>query len=128
MFEPISQGMFAVGEEPWTANVVKLAGNFLIASMLEALGEAFTLIRKSDVEVHQFLEIINSGLFKSPLYENYGSIIADERYEPAGLKLALGLKDVRLALEAAEAAATPMPVAASSEIIFSRPSLTGKAR
>jgi 3-hydroxyisobutyrate dehydrogenase-like beta-hydroxyacid dehydrogenase len=111
VFESISQGMFAVGEEPWTANVVKLAGNFLIASMLEALGEAFALVRKSGVEVHQFLEISNSALFKSPLYETYGSIIADERYEPAGLKLALGLKDVRLALEAAEAAATPMPLA-----------------
>src|SRR4029450_5797525 len=92
-------------------NVVKLAGNFLIASMLEALGEAFTLMRRSGVEVHQFLKIINSGLFKSPLYENYGSIIADEQYEPAGLKLGLGFEDVRLALEAAEAAATPMPLA-----------------
>jgi 3-hydroxyisobutyrate dehydrogenase-like beta-hydroxyacid dehydrogenase len=111
VFEPISQGMFIVGEEPWTANVVKLAGNFLIASMLEALGEAFALVRKSGVEVHQFLKISNSALFKSPLYETYGSIIADERYEPAGLKLALGLKDVRLALEAAEAAAMPMPLA-----------------
>jgi 3-hydroxyisobutyrate dehydrogenase-like beta-hydroxyacid dehydrogenase len=111
VFEPISQGMFTVGEEPWTANVVKLAGNFLIASMLEALSEAFALIRKSGVEVHQFLEISNSALFKSPLYETYGSIIAEERYEAAGLKLALGLKDVRLALEAAEVAATPMPLA-----------------
>jgi 3-hydroxyisobutyrate dehydrogenase-like beta-hydroxyacid dehydrogenase len=111
VFEPISQGMFTVGEEPWTANVVKLAGNFLIASMLEALGEAFALVRKSGVEVHQFLEISNSALFKSPLYETYGSIIADERYEPAGLKLALGLKDVRLALEAADAASAPMPLA-----------------
>jgi hypothetical protein len=37
------------------------------------------------VEVHQFLKIINSVLFKSPLDETYGSIIADERYEPAGL-------------------------------------------
>ena len=111
VFELMSQGLFTVGEEPWTANVVKLAGNFLIASMLEALGEAFALVRKSGVEVHQFLDIINAALFKSPIYETYGSIIADERYEPAGFKLALGSKDVRLALEAADAAATPMPLA-----------------
>jgi DNA-binding NtrC family response regulator len=76
-----------------------------------ALGEAFALVRKSGVEVHQFLDIINAALFKSPIYETYGSIIADERYEPAGFKLALGSKDVRLALEAADAAATPMPLA-----------------
>jgi 3-hydroxyisobutyrate dehydrogenase-like beta-hydroxyacid dehydrogenase len=111
VFDAISQGLWLVGEEPWTANVVKLAGNFAIAAMLEALGEAFALVRKSGAEVHQFLQIINSALFKSPLYETYGSMIADERYEPAGFKLALGLKDVRLALAAADAAATPMPLA-----------------
>jgi len=81
-----------------TANVVKLAGNSLIASMLKRWERASRPSgRKSGVEVHQFLEISNSALFKSPLYETYGSIIADEPYEPAGLKLALGLKDVRLA-------------------------------
>jgi 3-hydroxyisobutyrate dehydrogenase-like beta-hydroxyacid dehydrogenase len=111
IFELMTQGLCTVGEEPWTANVVKLTGNFLIASMLEALGEAFALVRKSGVKVHQFLDIINAALFKSPIYETYGSIIADERYEPAGFKRALGSQDVRLALEAADAAATPMPLA-----------------
>jgi 3-hydroxyisobutyrate dehydrogenase-like beta-hydroxyacid dehydrogenase len=111
LFDLMSQGLFTVGEAPWAANVVKLAGNFLLAAMLEALGEAFALVRKSGVEVHQFLDIINAALFKSPIYATYGAIIADARYEPAGFKLALGSKDVRLALEAADAAATPMPLA-----------------
>jgi 3-hydroxyisobutyrate dehydrogenase-like beta-hydroxyacid dehydrogenase len=47
VFEAISQGLFTVGKEPWTANIIKIAGNFLIAAMLEALGEAFALVRKS---------------------------------------------------------------------------------
>jgi 3-hydroxyisobutyrate dehydrogenase-like beta-hydroxyacid dehydrogenase len=111
VFEAIGQGTFTMGEEPWIANVVKLAGNFLIASMLEALSEEFALARQSGVEVDRFLKIINSALFKSPFYATYGSINADGGYEPAWLKLALGLKDVRLALAAAEAVATPMPPA-----------------
>ncbi|MBD2771024.1 NAD(P)-dependent oxidoreductase [Iningainema sp. BLCCT55] len=111
LFDAMGQGVLTVGEEPWTANLVKLTGNFMIVSMLEALSEAFALMQKSGVEPQQFLEIVNTALFKSPLYEKYGSIIVEERYEPASFKLNLGLKDVRLVLEAAEKAAVPMPLA-----------------
>ena len=34
-----------------------------------------------------------------------------EQFEPAGFRLKLGLKDVRLAMAAAEAQSVPMPVA-----------------
>ena len=100
-----------VGAEPRLANVVKLAGNFLIAAMLESLGEAFALVRKSGVDAGQFLEIINSALFNSPLYANYGGAIAKEQFQPAGFKLSLGFKDLRLAQSAAESTAVPMPLA-----------------
>jgi 3-hydroxyisobutyrate dehydrogenase-like beta-hydroxyacid dehydrogenase len=110
VFDAMGQGVFRVGGEPSRANVVKVAGNFLIAAMLEAMGESFALVKKAGVDVTQFLEIINS-LFRSPVYQSYGSLIATEKYTPAGFKLELGLKDVRLALEAAEATATPVPLA-----------------
>jgi 3-hydroxyisobutyrate dehydrogenase-like beta-hydroxyacid dehydrogenase len=110
VFDAIAQGVFKAGGEPSRANVVKIAGNFMIASMLEAMGESFAMVRKAGVDATQFLEIINS-LFRSPVYQNYGGIIAGERYKPAGFKFTLGLKDVKLALEAAEAMATPVPLA-----------------
>ena len=68
------------------ANLVKLTGNFMIAAVLETMGEAFALMQKSGVAPEQFLEIVNTALFKSPLYQNYGSLIVQERYEPAGFK------------------------------------------
>lgn len=111
LFDALGRGLSVVSSEPWQANLLKLAGNFLIASMLEALGESFALVRKSGIEAREFLQIANSALFNSPLYANYGEKIADEAFEPAGFKLRLGLKDVRLALEAAEEAAVPMPLA-----------------
>jgi 3-hydroxyisobutyrate dehydrogenase-like beta-hydroxyacid dehydrogenase len=111
LFEVMGQGVFTVGEQPELANLVKLTGNFTIASAIETLSEAFALMQKSGVPPAQFLEIINTALFKSPLYENYGNIIAQERYEPAGFKLSLGLKDVRLVLEAADNATVPLPLA-----------------
>jgi 3-hydroxyisobutyrate dehydrogenase-like beta-hydroxyacid dehydrogenase len=79
--------------------------------MLETLGEAFALLRKSGADPATFLEIMVGSFFQSPIYENYGKIIAEQRYEPAGFKLRLGLKDVRLILAAAEEAEAPMPIA-----------------
>jgi 3-hydroxyisobutyrate dehydrogenase-like beta-hydroxyacid dehydrogenase len=111
LLEAITRKVFVIGSEPYSANVVKLAGNFLIAAVLETLSEAFTLARKSGVEPAKFLEILNGSFFQSPIYENYGKIIIGEKFSPPGFALRLGLKDVRLTLAAAEEAAVPMPVA-----------------
>ncbi len=111
LLEAIGRKVFVVGPEPQSANAVKLAGNFLIASMLETLSEAFALTRKSGVEPATFLEIVNGSFFQSPIYENYGKIIIGEKFSPPGFALRLGLKDVRLVLAAGDEAAVPMPVA-----------------
>jgi 3-hydroxyisobutyrate dehydrogenase-like beta-hydroxyacid dehydrogenase len=111
VFEAVGQGIEIVGDDPPMANVLKLAGNFLLASAIEAMGEAFTLVQKYGIEPGRFLEVVNGRLFRSPIYENYGKLIAERRWEPAGFKLRHGLKDVRLALSAAEEVTTPMPLA-----------------
>jgi 3-hydroxyisobutyrate dehydrogenase-like beta-hydroxyacid dehydrogenase len=111
LFDAMGHRTFVVGEEPSNANTVKLAGNFLILSVIESLGEAYALLRKSGVEPERFLEIMTSTLFGAPVYETYGNLIAKERFLPAGFKLPLGLKDVGLVLAAAADARAPMPVA-----------------
>ena len=111
LLEAISRKLFVIGPEPYSANAVKLMGNFLIASMLETLSEAFALARKSGVEPAKILEILNGSIFQSPIYENYGKIIMGEKFSPPGFAMRLGLKDVRLVLAAADEAAVPMPVA-----------------
>ena len=110
IFDALGRGLSVVGEEPWQANVAKIAVNFTLAAALEAMGEATALIRKSDVEPRVFIEVLNA-LFASPVYENYGRMIADRTFEPAGFRVALGLKDVELALDASHDAAVPMPMA-----------------
>ena len=110
LFDAIGRQTFAVGPEPWQANAVKLCGNFMIAGMLEAYGEAFATLRKADVAPLGFVEIM-SALFGSPVYANYGRLMAEEKFEPAGFALRLGLKDVRLVLEVADECAAPMPLA-----------------
>src|ERR1700723_1800172 len=109
LFDAIGQRTFAVGDKPSSANLVKLSGNFLLAAMIECLGEAFALVRKGGVDPHAYLEILTNTLFSAPAYKTYGTIIADQKYEPAGFKMSLGLKDIRLALAAPDPLAPPMP-------------------
>src|SRR3989449_9876181 len=90
---------------------MRAEGTFLLEAGREAMGAAFALTRKYGVAPAELLDIVNGRLFRSPIYENYGKLIAEERYEPAGFKLRYGLKDVRLALEAADEATVPMPLA-----------------
>jgi 3-hydroxyisobutyrate dehydrogenase-like beta-hydroxyacid dehydrogenase len=111
LFDAMGQRTFAIGERPSAANVIKLSGNFMIASMLESLGETFALVRKSGIDPHLYLEVLTGSLFAAPVYRTYGSMIVDEKFQPAGFKLSLALKDIRLALAAAEAKMVPMPAA-----------------
>ena len=84
LFDAIGQRTFTFGEDPPAANVVKLTGNFMILSTVETIGEAFALLRKSGVELSQFLEFATNSLFSAPVYKTYGDIIANQRYQPAG--------------------------------------------
>jgi 3-hydroxyisobutyrate dehydrogenase-like beta-hydroxyacid dehydrogenase len=110
LFDAVGRQTFVAGSEPWQANALKLCGNFMIASMLESFGEAFATLRKADVAPGVFLDAMNA-LFGSPVYANYGRVIVEEKFDPPGFTLRLGLKDMRLLLQTAEECAAPMPVA-----------------
>ena len=111
LFYAMGQRTIVIGENPADANVTKLTGNFLIASVLESLGEAFALVRKSGIDSRRFLDSLTGTLFSAPVYRTYGSIIAEEKIPSGGFKMSLALKDMRLALAAADAKTVPMPIA-----------------
>jgi 3-hydroxyisobutyrate dehydrogenase-like beta-hydroxyacid dehydrogenase len=111
LLEALGQKTFSVGDEPQAANLVKLSGNFLLASVIEGLGEAMALVGKAGVDRHQYLELLTSTLFTAPVYKTYGGLIAEGKFEPAGFAAPLGYKDIRLTLAAADSLRVPMPVA-----------------
>lgn len=111
LFDVLGQKTWHLGERPEQANAVKLAVNFMIACAIGAMGEAVALTQGHGVEKSAFLDLITSTIFTAPVYQGYGAAIAQEKFEPAGFKLSLGLKDVRLAMEAAEQANVPLPLA-----------------
>ncbi|MDT5010798.1 MAG: hypothetical protein QOH57_2415 [Mycobacterium sp.] len=111
IFDAIGQRTFAISEDPKAASLIKLSGNFLIAAVIESLGEAMALVAKAGVDKQQYLDILTSTLFGAPVYKTYGGLIAAEKFVPPGFTGTLGAKDVRLVLAAAEGLSVPLPIA-----------------
>lgn len=110
IFDVLGQKTWFFGESPAQANAVKLAVNTMIASAIGAMGEGAALAQGYGVPKVDFIDLITSTLFAAPVYKGYGAAIAQDHFEPAGFKLALGFKDVRLTMEAAEAVHVPLPI------------------
>lgn len=111
LLDVIGQRTFVVSESPKTASLVKLSGNFLIASVIESLGEAMALVSKAGVDRGQYIELLTSSLFNVPVYKTYGELIAAQKFKPPGFSAPLGKKDIRLLLEAADQLNVPLPLA-----------------
>ncbi|QJP93711.1 NAD(P)-dependent oxidoreductase [Pseudomonas fluorescens] len=111
LFDVLGRKTWTLGDTAEVACAAKLSANLMIASAIESMAEASTLAGGYGVSRASFIDMITSTLFPVPVYQGYGKQMADDIFEPAGFKLSLGLKDVRLALEAGEAAQVPLPFA-----------------
>jgi 3-hydroxyisobutyrate dehydrogenase-like beta-hydroxyacid dehydrogenase len=109
LFTVLSKQVIVVGEEPAKANAVKIARNFLLATVIESLGEAFALVRKCGVEPQKFLDILSHTSLGAPAYKNYGKMIVEQAWKPAQFAMPLGVKDVELALATARDAGMSLP-------------------
>jgi 3-hydroxyisobutyrate dehydrogenase-like beta-hydroxyacid dehydrogenase len=110
VFAATSQRVFTVGAIPAAAALVKLCGNFMILSAIESMGEAMTLAEKGGVSRAQLLEVLTGSLFNAPLFHNYGKMLVEAKFKPAGFAAPLGLKDMRLAGQSADTLRVPMPL------------------
>ena len=115
ILEQLAAKVWPLGEDPVRANALKLAGNFMIVSAIESMGEAVALGEAYGVPAPELLDMLSSTLFAAPIYKIYGAMIAERRYTPPGFAAELGLKDVRLVLDAAEAKGLSMPQADLAE-------------
>jgi 3-hydroxyisobutyrate dehydrogenase-like beta-hydroxyacid dehydrogenase len=111
LLDAVGRRTFVMSEQPQAASLVKLSGNFLIASVIEALGEAVALVGREGVDRERYLEMLTSTLFSAPVYKIYGKLITDGKFEPPGFAAPLGYKDIQLVLAAADGLRVPMPLA-----------------
>ena len=110
-FDSISKKVWHIGEESFHANVVKIGGNMMIAAAIEAMAEATALGTAHGIDRNIMLDVYLDALFPGGVYKGYGEFIRRRRYEPVGFRLPLGLKDVKLALDAGYDAHVPLPLA-----------------
>ena len=96
----IGQRIWPFGQNPEAANVVKIATNLTLACAIEAMGEGTHLVAGYGVPGEAYLEMLAGTLFAAPAYKVYGPMIAHKRFTPPGFRVQLGLKDVKLALQA----------------------------
>jgi len=101
LLEAVSQSINVFGDEPETALKVKIAGNFVIASAIEAMSEAFAMLAGTGADPREFHEMMSASIFGSVIHQNYGRIILDRAFQPPGFRLALGGKDIGLARDLA---------------------------
>jgi 3-hydroxyisobutyrate dehydrogenase-like beta-hydroxyacid dehydrogenase len=111
LLKVIGQRTWPMGLQPERANVVKLAGNFLLGAAVEGMAEASAMASRHGIAPADLLDVLTNGVFTAPSYQLYGAAIAKERYDPPGFRLSLTLKDLRLALAAAKDVRVPMPLA-----------------
>jgi 3-hydroxyisobutyrate dehydrogenase-like beta-hydroxyacid dehydrogenase len=109
LFGVLGKQVFVVGTEAEKANAVKIARNFLLATVIESLGEAYALVRKCGVQPNDFWEILSKTSLGSPAYRNYGKMIVDQAWTPAQFAMPLGVKDVELALSTARDVGMGLP-------------------
>ena len=111
LFDAIGKKTWQLGASPRNSNVAKIAGNLMVACILEAMGEAAALARAYKMDPNMVLDVVVGSIFDVPIYRIYSKMIANGPFEPPGFDLMLGLKDAKLALDAGEAVNVPLPFA-----------------
>jgi 3-hydroxyisobutyrate dehydrogenase-like beta-hydroxyacid dehydrogenase len=107
----LGQRLFLLGDDPGTANLMKVAANTLTALTLQSMGEVLALLRKGGVDAGAAFEVLTGSLFDGKVHKTYGGKIVESHYSPPGMTTPLAVKDLRLALAEAEHMAVPMPAA-----------------
>lgn len=111
LLDAIGQKTTNFGERASAANMVKLAANFLTASVIEALGEAVALTETAGIDRRRFVEFLRATNFDAPVFRNFGDLIVADAPPPVGFPAPLAFKDIRLGLAAADDLRVPMPLA-----------------
>lgn len=121
----VSAELSILGRRTWDfgtdhsdANVVKIAMNYLIIHAIQAIAEAVTMLEHRDIDAARFIELASDSLFPGAVYAGYGAAVTERRYEPAGFTTRLGLKDLLLAVSAAEESGVVLPAAGVLRDVF----------
>ncbi|HRW65960.1 MAG TPA: NAD(P)-dependent oxidoreductase [Candidatus Competibacter sp.] len=111
LLEAMGQGTHDLGEDLAQGHIAKLAANFMILASIETYAETLTFAEKNGIGRMEMMKLLTGTILNAPLFHLYGELLAKEEYTTPGFKLALGLKDIELILEAGANSRMPLPAA-----------------
>lgn len=109
LLDVVAKKAWPMGEEPHRANAAKIAANMMITMAIEAMAEAVVLTESNGLSRDVFFDLVLNTLFSGRSYESYSAHILKNEYEP-GFTAKLGLKDLRLAGDAAVQSGRSLPM------------------
>ena len=110
ILEPMSETIHYMGETGKGASM-KLIGNSIIATQIEALGEAMILGTKASLNPKDVLDVLHVVDFRSPIFDSMGKMLI-ERDFTSSFALKHMLKDANLIARLAQDLNSPTPAAA----------------
>lgn len=118
VFAAISESAHYMGGHGSGARM-KLVGNLVVASQIEALGEAMTLAKKAGLDLHDVLGVLKVTDARSPIFDRVGVKLIADNYTPS-FALKLMRKDGRLILDFADRLRVPLPAMTATAGIIER--------
>lgn len=113
LLDVLGKKTWVLGEDPKQANAAKIAGNMMLALVIETLAEAAVLTGSHGLAPETFFALMLQTQFSgSRAYENYSQKIVQGDFE-AGFGMKLGLKDLGLATAAAAKTGKQLPLLAA---------------
>ena len=107
LFEAMGSTIVHVGPSG-AGQVAKACNQLVIASAVEAVGEAFVLAAKAGVDPAKVREALLGGFASSKVLDLHGRRMLDHAFEP-GFRSALMAKDGRIVVSAADGLDAPIP-------------------
>lgn len=110
ILEPLSETIHYLGETGKGA-AMKLIGNSIVATQIEALGEAMILATKAGLNPKDVLDVLHVVDFRSPIFDGMGKMLIERDFTP-NFALKHMLKDANLIARFAQDLNSPTPAAA----------------
>ena len=110
ILEPLSETIHYLGDTGKGASM-KLIGNSIVATQIEALGEAMILATKAGLNPKDVLDVLHVVDFRSPIFDGIGKTLVERDFTPS-FALKHMLKDANLIARFAQDLNSPMPAAA----------------
>lgn len=123
LFDVLGKNVTLVGANG-DGQTTKVANQIIVALTIEAVGEALLFASKAGANPAKVRQALMGGFAASRILELHGQRMIDRKFEP-GFRIELHQKDLRLALQGAQALGVALPSTATCQELFNAAAARG---